>query len=235
MRSFEADREIAIAAEEKAIANERDGLHSTIERLKAEIKAAEDTLKTLDEKLDDKRKVIEAEYREKVSTLENDVKVADEYADKEPIDTAPLKEEIDTAETMKRHLNEHRRMKSMLDEMETLRKEADEYTRKIEIARELPGKILKDAKMPIEGLTVEDGVPLVNGLPVSNLSDGEKLDLCVDIAASKADNLQIILIDGAEKLSDENREKLYKKCKDKGLQVIATRTTNDNELKVTVL
>ena len=76
---------------------------------------------------------------------------------------------------------------------------------------------------------------MINGLPVSNLSEGEKLQLCVDVALSKPNSLQIILIDGAEKLSDENREKLYKKCKDHGLQFIATRTTNDDELEVRYL
>ena len=78
-------------------------------------------------------------------------------------------------------------------------------------------------------------MPLINNLPVTNLSEGEQLDLCVDITLSKPGTLQIILIDGAEKLSDENRARLYGKCKSKGLQPVATRTTNDDELKVTQL
>ena len=126
-------------------------------------------------------------------------------------------------------------MVSMQNELEKLRSDAEEYTRKIELARTLPGKILEEATLPVEGLTVENGIPLINGLPVSNRSDGELLELCVDIAMSKPTNLQIILIDGAEKLDDANRERLYRKCKEKGLQFIATRTTNDNELIVTNL
>jgi hypothetical protein len=61
-------------------------------------------------------------------------------------------------------------------------------------------------------------------LPLSNLSDGEKLDLCVDVAISNPKGLQIILIDGTERLDDESRAALYAKCKAKGLQFIATRT-----------
>jgi len=72
-------------------------------------------------------------------------------------------------------------------------------------------------------------------LPISNRSDGELLELCVDIAIHNPSGLQIILIDGAEKLDDISRKKLYEKCKDKGLQFIATRTTNDSELLVTEL
>ena len=108
-------------------------------------------------------------------------------------------------------------------------------TAKIELARTLPGTILETATIPVEGLTVENGMPLIKGLPVSNLSEGEKLELCVDVALSKPENLQIILLDGSEKLSDENRAKLYKKCRDRGLQFIATRTTNNNELEINYL
>lgn len=59
--------------------------------------------------------------------------------------------------------------------------------------------------------------------------------LCVDVALSKPNNLKLILLDGVEKLSDSNRQLLYNKCKEAGLQFIATRTTNENELMITEL
>ena len=158
--------------------------------------------------------------------------VADEYLDKQPLDCTPLQTEVNTAEEMRRHLNEYQRMRSMQSELEQLKQKSDEYTRKIELARTLPGIILETATLPIEGLTVADGIPLINGLPVANLSEGEQLSLCVDVAISKPNGLQIILIDGTEKLSSENREKLYSKCKDKGIQFIATRTTDAAEMEV---
>jgi hypothetical protein len=136
---------------------------------------------------------------------------------------------------MKKHLNEYYRMKKMQEEVDNLQAKSDALTEKIELARKLPGEVLSEAKIPVEGLTVKNGIPLVHNLPLSNLSDGEKLDLCVDVAISNPKGLQIILIDGAERLDDESRAALYAKCKAKGLQFIATRTTNDNELKVTEL
>ncbi|MGI6168316.1 MAG: AAA family ATPase [Christensenellales bacterium] len=235
VRGYEAEKEIAISAEKDKIASERDELTSLIERSKAEIKAAEDKLKGLDGKLEDKVALAESQYKEKIAKLDSDVKTADEYIDKKPVDTTADEEEVKTAEAMKKHLNEYRRMKSLEEDCDLLKAESEELTGKIELARNLPGQILEEATLPVEGLTVEDGVPLINGLPVSNLSEGEKLKLCVDVALSKPNNLQIILIDGAERLSDENREKLYKKCKDKGLQFIATKTTNDSEMEVRYL
>ncbi|MFV0518412.1 MAG: hypothetical protein ACK5MV_13545 [Aminipila sp.] len=235
LRGIQADYEISLSAEEKAIANERDGLTSTIERLKAEIKAAEDKLGNLDSKLEDKKKICESKKNESIAKLDKDMGVADQYINLELTDTTELATEISEAEKMKKHLNEYNRMVALESEVEVLKESSEELTRKIELARTLPGTILETATIPVEGLTVKDGIPLIHGLPVSNLSEGEKLDLCVDVAISNPNALQIILIDGAEKLSDENRARLYEKCKAKGLQFIATRTTNDNELEVTEL
>lgn len=235
VRGFQAEMEIAVSNLKSAIAAEREQLTSEIERKKAEIKAAEDKLNSLSDKIADKTKIFESEYREKVAKLDSDIKVADEYTGKQLANISAMQAEVKTAEEMKKHLNEYKRMKSMQNELETLEEHSKALTSKIELARELPGEILKTATIPIKGLTVKDGIPLINGLPVSNLSEGEQLQLCVDVALSKPNSLQIILIDGAEKLSEKNRLALYEKCKEKGLQFIATRTTDSDDLEVTYL
>lgn len=235
LRKLEADKIMTIAAEEKAIASERENLLSDIERMKAEIKACEDKLSTLDSKLADKKAIAESQYNEQKAKLDKDILTADEYIGKEPVSCDELVAEIAEAEQMKKHLNEYKRMIRMQSEIEELRAESDEYTRKIELARSLPGTILETAEIPIEGFTVRDGIPLINGLPVSNLSEGEQLSLCVDVAISKPNGLQVILIDGTERLSAENREKLYNKCREKGIQFIATRTTDSAEMEINYL
>lgn len=235
IRGYQAEMEIAVSNLKSAITAEREQLTSEIERKKAEIKAAEDKLNSLSDKIADKTKIFESEYREKVAKLDSDIKVANEYIGKQVVDISAMQTEVKTAEEMKKHLNEYRRMKSMQDELETLEEHSKALTSKIELARDLPGQILKSATIPVKGLTVKDGIPLINGLPVSNLSEGEQLQLCVDVALSKPNSLQIILIDGAEKLSEKNRLALYEKCKEKGLQFIATRTTDSDDLEVTYL
>lgn len=235
IRGYQAEMEIAVSNLKSAITAEREQLTSEIERKKAEIKAAEDKLNSLSDKIADKTKIFESEYREKVAKLDSDIKVANEYIGKQAVDISAMQTEVKTAEEMKKHLNEYRRMKSMQDELEALEEHSKALTSKIELARELPGEILKTATIPVKGLTVKDGIPLINGLPVSNLSEGEQLQLCVDVALSKPNSLQIILIDGAEKLSEKNRLALYEKCKEKGLQFIATRTTDSDDLEVTYL
>lgn len=235
LRGIEATREMEISGAEKVIANEKDNLNSTIARLKAEIKACEDKLLTIDDKLQDKVKIANSNYDVAKAKLDSDIGVAEQFISLSITPVDDLQNEINEAEKMMKHLNEYFRMTSMQSEIAELKEVSEAYTEKIELARELPGEILETATLPVEGLTVKDGIPLINGLPISNRSDGELLELCVDIAIHNPSGLQIILIDGAEKLDDISRKKLYEKCKDKGLQFIATRTTNDSELLVTEL
>lgn len=235
VRAIEAEYLAALAAEERAVAAERSAIAQNIARMEEQIKAEKARLAGLDGKLADKRALLEAQREEQKAKLGGTLTQAEEAAKEQPVDITQTQAEAAQAEAMKKHLREYSRMRTMQGELEGLEAQSADLTAKIELARSLPGTILETATLPIEGLTVEDGKPLINGLPVSNLSDGEKLNLCVDVALAKPNALQIILIDGAEKLSDANREALYQRCKERGLQFIATRTTNEDELEVRYL
>ena len=206
-----------------------------INDIKAKISELQNRLPALESKRHYETSIIMQERENEISKLKEGIEKADEILKGELKDTDELKAEINNAEVMIKHLNEYNRMKTMKAELEGLKEESQALTDKIDLARNLPAEILKECKLPVEYLTIEDGKPLIKGLPVSNLSDGEKLDLCVDITIQKTNTLKLILIDGAEKLSTEFRNKLYEKCKQKGLQFIATRTDNANELTITEL
>ena len=233
IKGYEAERQIAITAEEKNIALERENLQKEIARLETQIQADIDKINGLDKTLEDKKEIANLQYQKKVAALDESIGRAKELSVQEPTDVTELQKECDLAEKMKSYINEYNRMKDYEKEVEELNAKSEEYTKKIELARNLPGEILKTAKIPVKGLTVEGGKPLIDGKPISNLSEGEQLMLCVDVALSKPNNLKLILLDGVEKLSDSNREILYDKCKKEGLQYIATRTTNSNELIIT--
>ena len=231
-RGLEADRDMEIAAIRQDISHERESLSSDIVRLQAQIDAAKDKLSRLDGRQKEREELEQARFQEAVAKLERDMGVADQYAGQEPVDTTAVSAELNEAEAMRKHLNEYQRMLAMQEEVEGLTEQSTELTRKIELARELPAVILAQASIPVEGLTVENGVPLIHGLPISNLSDGELLELCVDITVSRPGQLGIILVDGAERLDSVSRERLYAKCKAKGLQLIATRVTDSEEMEV---
>lgn len=213
LRGLEGSRDVEIGAIDRDIAAERAALTGSIERMKAELQATEEKLAQLSRRRQDRVDIATANFEAAKAKLEKDVGVAEQYADQEPVDTTALAAEVTNAEEMRKHLNEYQRMVAMQAEVQDLTDQSAELTRKIELARELPATILAEAHIPVEGLTVENGIPLINGLPISNLSDGELLELCVDISVCKPGQLEIILIDGAERLDKESRERLYAKCK----------------------
>lgn len=231
-RGLEAERDIQLAAVARDISAQRESITGDIQQLEAQLTAAREKRDGLARRQKEREELELARFRESLAKLERDVGVADQHAGQEPTDTTALSAEVDEAEAMRKHLNEYQRMVSMQKEVEGLTEQSEELTRKIELARELPAVILAQASIPVEGLTVEDGVPLIHGLPISNLSDGELLELCVDITVSKPGQLGIILVDGAERLDSVSRERLYAKCKAKGLQLIATRVTDSEEMEV---
>ena len=218
---IEADK----TTEKNKITTEILGLKSRIELLQKE-------LENVDMKYENVISETKSQTIAEKAKLDENIKIANEWASKEKINTEILENELKIAEEMKGHINEYDRMIEMQQNAENLKNVSEGLTNKIELARTLPGEILKEVNIPVKNLTVENGIPLVNGLPVGNLSEGEKLQLCVDVTLSDNNNLKLILIDGTEKLSEENRKKLYAICKEKGLTVIATRTTDNPELNI---
>lgn len=232
IRKFEADREISKAALDTEYSNRENQIEKDIIKLQEQIKALQVEKDGLAIKKQDKLAVIEQTYKANVAKFDAEISEYADFIDKEIQDVTDLVKEANEIEKMKSHINEYKRMVALQSEVEDLTQTSQLLTDKIEKARTLPGEILANCTIPIKGLTVVNGIPLINGLPVSNLSEGEKLDLCIDVAIQKPNGLQIILIDGVEKLASELREQLYAKCKSKGLQFIATRTTDDDDLTV---
>jgi len=235
IRSFEADKEIAIGAVEKETSNRRESIEKSMIKLKDEIRAFETEMKTLEDGKINKIALKKEAFKANVAEFEVTLGKARPLAEKELTSISGLEEEAKSVEDMKSHVNEYERMVRLQGENKDLQGKAEGLTVKIEKARTLPGEILEISKIPVKDLTIVDGEPRIKGLPVSNLSDGEKLRLCISIARENKNSLNLILIDGVEKLSKNNREDLYKECKAKGVQFIATRTTDDNELIVTEL
>ena len=232
LETIESNKLLNIETEKNTTKN---NIEKQIEEYKSKIALLEKDLENIDNKYSTVISETKSETIAEKAKLDENIKVANEWASKERKDTDTLEQELKTAEQMKGYLNEYDRAMEMREKVKSLEETSQALTDKIELARKLPGEILATAKIPVKNLTVKDGVPLVNNLRIQDLSEGQKLQLCVDVSLSDINNLKLILIDGTEKLSDENRKKLYEICREHGLQVIATRTDNSDELIVTEL
>lgn len=204
-------------------------------KLKEKLNLNKTNIITIESEKDHSLESAQKTYEANISGIEGEVKQHEELSKQELIQFESLQEEAETVEKMKLHINEYKKMLTLTNEVASLNSKSELITAKIGKARTLPGEILEKSNVPIPGLTIKDGIPLINGLPISNLSDGERFELCVNLAATNANSLQLILLNGIECLPEEDRDKLYASLKARGVQFIASRTTSDNELKVVEL
>lgn len=145
VKGYEAERQIAISAEEKNISIERENLQKEVARLEEQIKADIEKLNNLDNTLEDRKKIANLEYEKKIAALDESIGRAKEFAQKNPVDITEMQAECDLAEKMKSYINEYKRMKEYEKQIEELNIQSQEYTRKIELAKNLPRRNFKDS------------------------------------------------------------------------------------------
>lgn len=157
--------------------NERKEIENKIADFKNQISLLEKDLENLDNKYLLNSNNAQAEHDKEIAKLEENIKIANEWAAKTKEETETIENELKIAEEMKGHINEYDRMMEKKSHIDLLKTQSESLTNKIELARNLPGEILKEVEIPVKNLTVVDGVPLVNNLAISNLSERRKITI----------------------------------------------------------
>lgn len=170
---------------------------------------------------------VKAEIEKEQTRLGN---AANYLENNQPVDITPLQAQAEEVERMQSYIREYDRMCDIRDGRLASKKEySATLTKKIEKARELPGELLKVAKMPIQGISVDNnGLIRINGTLITDLSDGEKLDLSLTIAKAQCGELKLICLDRFESLNPSVRKSLIDQMVNDDYQYIMTSTESDN-------
>jgi exonuclease SbcC len=149
------------------------------------------------------------------------------------VEIEPLQEEADKVAEMKEYLSEWNRMVQIREGQLTQKKEySDHLTELIEIARDKPSELIQKHEMPLEGISVdEEGLIRIDKTLLDGLSNGEKLEVAFQIALQRMGRLEIMCLDGFEKLNESEQEKILKMCRENEIQafVTITKDTKNNE------
>lgn len=206
-------------------------------------KLEEEALKAIDEKTEEKIKTADAEAGNAKKTLEDAQKIESVLLDNSGnvvgIDIEPLQTAANEVAEMQSYLRDYDLMKSILvNQIAPKQAQADDLTTKIEKARSLPLELLKVAKCPIEGVTVDDkGMLRVNGTLLDGLSDGEKMqDISIKIAKALADmaDVKLICFDGFQNLNPTEQAKVIAEAQKDAYQWFLL-TTSEGDLKIDII
>lgn len=201
------------------------------------ISAKEQELRGLDEKEESEKLAVDEKVNSEIEKEEIRIGKAASYLKENTlIDIEPLQAEADRVTEMVGYLRDWDRIAEIRDgSLSSKQAYANELTSKINKARNLPGELLKTAKMPIDGISVDvEGRVRINGTLIDGLSSGERLELAMKVAKAQAGELKIICLDGWEKINEKAQQELLEKMTNDEYQYFITLVTDTESGKVEI-
>ena len=201
------------------------------------IATKEQELRSLDEKEEAEKVAVDEKVANEIEKEEIRIGKASSYLkENTQVDIEPLQAEADYVAEMVGYLRDWDRIIEIRDGILASKQAySSELTSKIEKARNLPGELLKTAKMPIDRISVDvDGRVRINGVLIDGLSSGEKLRLAMKVAKAQAGLLKLICLDGWEKINEKSQNELLEEMTTDEYQYFVTQVTDteSNEVEV---
>lgn len=148
--------------------------------------------------------------------------------------TAELEEQLRSVEEINAKVRANMdREKADLD-AEAYRKQYDELTAEIESIRNERMKLLDGAEMPLDGLSVEDGVLTYHEQAWDNMSGAEQLKCAAAIVRKLNPECGFVLMDKLEQMDLDTLREFGVWLEAEGLQVLATRVSTGEECAVII-
>lgn len=131
------------------------------------------------------------------------------------------------------------RLKTLQEQAEKFEKEAAELegqanglTTALETIDRLKMELL--AAAPVDGLKVAEGGITIHDVPLAKLNKGQRVELAASVSMLRGvkRGIPIVVLDEAEALDEENRQKFIERCEAGGIQVFFTYVSKSPELEV---
>lgn len=176
-----------------------------------------------------------AEEEEKLRRLSSDLETASRSAaDLHDESTKELEESIAGIEEINRKIRANLDREKAEIEAEGFSKQYDDLTAEIEDVRLQRRKLLDNADMPLDGLSVENGELTYKGQRWDNMSGSEQLRISTAIVRKLNPNCGFVLLDKLEQMDVETLSEFGEWLKSEGLQAIATRVSTGGECAIII-
>jgi DNA repair exonuclease SbcCD ATPase subunit len=133
-----------------------------------------------------------------------------------PVDE--LKVQVGTAEETNRKVRAGKERDAVAAKADQVRAKHAELTERLEKGRAMKDEALAKAKMPIEGLGIDDDGVTFKGIPFGQLSAAEQLKVSLSIAMAMNPTLKVIRILDGSLLDDDSMRVVQEMVKEKGFQ-----------------
>ncbi|MFM1525241.1 MULTISPECIES: AAA family ATPase [Helcococcus] len=141
---------------------------------------------------------------------------------------------INNIESINKKIEENANKKRALDEYQEYKAEYDDLTEQIKNVREEKIKLLTTAKLPLNGLSIEDGELTYLNQKWDGMSASEQLIVATSIVKALNPDCGFVLMDKLEQLDLTTLKEFGEWLEDQDLQVIATRVSKGDECQIII-
>lgn len=148
--------------------------------------------------------------------------------------TEELEQNISNVEEINRKVRANLDKDKAEEDAKTYKEQYAQLTTKIEDVRKQKTDLLKNADLPLPGLTVEDGDLLYNGHKWDDMSGSDQLRVATAIVRKLNPNCGFVLLDKLEQMDLGTLQEFGQWLEQEGLQAIATRVSTGGECSVII-
>lgn len=152
----------------------------------------------------------------------------------DPVDTAALREQIATADSINKGIDARERRDALIRDAEVAEGKSAELTTAMEGRTAKKLAAIAAANMPVPGLGLGDGVVLYNGIPLDQASGAEQLRVSVAIAMAANPKLRVLRIKEGSLLDDEGLAMLAEMATAADYQVWLERVDSSGKVGVVI-
>lgn len=145
----------------------------------------------------------------------------------DPIDTAPILELIQNAQTINQQAAAYEVWEAREQEYATAKDDHAILDDKVKATKQARADALNDAKWPIEGLDIQDGNVMYRDCLLENLGESEQMLVCAALAVSdiKAHPIHVVRMDGVESMGKADLDTLTGLFNQHDIQVLSSRVS----------
>lgn len=136
-------------------------------------------------------------------------------------DLAGIEDALSSAESINAQAQAYRSYQDRAEVVTRLQADADLYTKQLEAIKAYERELIAQAKFPIEGLGFANGGVIYRGVPFSQASSAQKLQVSLAVAMALNPTLRVIRIDNASLLDSEHLAVIERMAREKDYQIWA--------------
>ena len=175
------------------------------------------------------------ELNNNLATINNDIEIANrDVVDLIDESTEELERSIENIEEINKKVRANQDRERAEMDAEEYKNQYEDLTNSIENLRKEKIDLLNGANLPLEGLSVENGVITYKDQPWDNMSGSEQLIVATAIVRKINPQCEFVLMDKLEQMDLETLQDFGNWLKENHLQAIATRVSTGEECQIII-